>query len=73
MKTQTQRLKDYLDKGKSLTRLEAYHEIGTMKLPARIHDIINEGYPILKESIKVVNRFGESIRVMKYSKDVQDN
>jgi len=69
MKTQTERLKYYLDSGKSLTRLEAYHEIGTMKLPARIHDIINEGYPVKKEPIKVTNRFGESIRVMKYSKE----
>jgi len=68
MKSQTERLKEYLDSGKSLTRLEAYYAIGTMKLPARIFDIIQEGYPVKKEPIKVTNRFGEQLRVMQYSK-----
>lgn len=67
-RTQKERIKDYLDTGKSLTRLDAFNKIGTMKLPERISELIDMGYPIKKEWIKVTNRFNEQIRVMKYSK-----
>ena len=68
MKSQKERIKDYLNSGKSLTRLDAFNKIGTMKLPERVSELIDLGYPIKKEWVKVNNRFGETIRVMKYSK-----
>ena len=66
--SQRQRLKDYLDKGQSINPLQAFNQIGTMKLSTRVSELIDEGYPISKEWVTVQNRFGEDVRVMKYSK-----
>jgi len=65
---QRNRIKTILDDGRSLNPLEAFNEVGTMKLASRISELIADGYPIQKEWIEVTNRFGESVKVRKYRK-----
>jgi|DEB0MinimDraft_6_1074348.scaffolds.fasta_scaffold179987_2 hypothetical protein len=70
MKTTTQknRLREFLDSGRSVTRLSAFNELGIVELSARICNLEREGYSVSKERIKVVNRFNETVTVMKYKK-----
>jgi hypothetical protein len=70
MKTQTERLRGHLDKGKSITRLNAYRELGIFELSARIVGLQKNGYQIKKEWIKVTNRYKETVSVVRYSKAV---
>lgn len=66
--SQKERLRTHLDKGNSITRLQAFNTIGCFELSARIVELEKEGYPVAKERIKVTNRFGEKITVTQYSK-----
>ncbi len=70
MKTTTQknRLREFLDSGRSVTRLSAFNELGIVELSARICNLERDGYNVSKERIKVVNRFNEIVTVMKYKK-----
>lgn len=70
MKTTTQknRLREFLDSGRSVTRLSAFNELGIVELSARICNLERDGYIVSKERIKVVNRFNETVTVMKYKK-----
>ena len=66
--TQAQRLKKHFERGFSITRLGAFNELGIVELSARIIDLERQGYEISRTRIQVNNRFGESVRVMKYKK-----
>ena len=71
MKTQCERIMDYLDDYGSITPIEALQDLGIMRLAARIHDVASKhGYPIKKETVKSRNRYGETIHYTKYSKAV---
>jgi len=69
---QRERLKEILDKGQSINPLQAFNQIGTMKLASRISELIRDGYPIKKTWITVKNRFGEDVRVMEYCKLINE-
>lgn len=70
MKTnQVARLREQLELGRSITRLSALNELGIFELSSRIIALEKEGFRIKKQRIKVTNRFGESIHIVKYSKD----
>lgn len=64
--SQAQRVICYLDRRGSITQLEALHELGVMRLSARISELKKEGYPIIGETEQVKNRFGEPCRIMRY-------
>ena len=49
MQTQVQRVLTELKRGRILTPVLAYHQIGTMRLAAIIHVLRNRGYNILTE------------------------
>lgn len=66
MKSQANRLLEWLQSGKSITRLEALVELGIFELSARIIDLEGEGYVIDRQRIKVTNRYGETARVAEY-------
>ena len=66
MSTQTERLKEYLNKYKSITQIEALNELGIFRLASRISDLKREGFDISGKMITVHNRFGDEIRVKKY-------
>lgn len=67
MKTQCERVVEYIEKNGSITTLEAFNELGIARLGSRIHDLRNAGYRIKGENIMVKNRYGEKVHVMKYT------
>ena len=64
--TQCQRIKQWLDDFGSITPLEAMHELGIMRLAARISDLEKDGVEIHHEMVKDKNRYGESVHYMRY-------
>ena len=63
---QKTRIINYISTYKSITPLEAFRDLGIERLAARVHDLKAEGWPIVKESTRVKNRFGEECTVAKY-------
>lgn len=66
--SQKDRIKSYLDSGLTLTRLNAWSELGILECPARISELRSEGYPVSTKMITVQNRYGESVRVAEWRK-----
>lgn len=44
----------------------ALSELGIYRLAARAFDLKESGYPVIKQTVEVTNRFGESCRVAQY-------
>lgn len=57
----------HLKAGKTLTSLEALRLYGIMRLPNRISELRRRGEPIEKTTITVENKYGEAVRVARYS------
>ncbi|MAO23918.1 MAG: hypothetical protein CMJ25_24480 [Phycisphaerae bacterium] len=70
--TQSQRVLDYLQKGKKLTCLNAFNELGITQVAARIFELKRDGEVILSSRIKVKNRYGEDCIVSEYFMEVQN-
>lgn len=68
--SQRERLKQHFDSGRSVTRLTAFIDLGICELSSRIGELEKTGYPIDRTMIEVVNRYGETVRVMEYKKRV---
>lgn len=66
--TQINRIRQYLDTGKPLTRLIAFEQLGIGNITARISELRYSGYPLKTRMITVKNRFGERVRVAEWSK-----
>ena len=66
MKPQTKRVLDYLSARGCISQLDALHDIGCMRLGARIHELKLAGYNIRKELVDERNRFGEPVRFARY-------
>lgn len=64
---QKQRIKDYLESGKILTRLNSWSELGILECPARISELRAEGFDIKTKMISVTNRYNEKVRVAEWS------
>ena len=47
--SQTQIIIDYLNTGRTITAVKALEIAGTMRLAARISDIVKKGYPAVRE------------------------
>ena len=65
--TQQERILDYLQSGRTFTRLNAWQELGIIEAPARISELRAKGHNIATKMITVQNRYGESIRVAEWS------
>jgi cell division protein FtsI/penicillin-binding protein 2 len=65
--TQNERLLEYLQDHGSITSLEAIAHLGIMRCASRIHDLRKDGHDIHCETVKVLNRFGESCGITRYS------
>ena len=65
--SQSQRIQDHLESGKTLTRLESWSELGVLEAPARICELRGRGVEIKTEMITVNNRYGENVRVARWS------
>lgn len=66
--TQTQRILDYIDEFGSISPLEAFRDLGITKLATRISEMQREGFKFKKTFEKSKNRFGETVRYMRYRK-----
>ncbi len=51
MKTQNEKIKAYLSKGKSITQIDALNKFGCFRLAARIADLRNEGVNIATKNV----------------------
>lgn len=69
--TQKERILDYINEFGSITSMEAFADLGITKLVTRVLEIDALGIPIHKEWETGKNRYGESIRYMRYS--LEDN
>ena len=67
MKTQTERVLDYILEFGSITQLEALNELGVMRLASRISDLKRKGYHINSRVDVVKNRYGENCHIKRYS------
>lgn len=65
---QRDRIKQYLDDGLTLNRLEGWSTLGILETPARICEIRAEGYPVTTKMITVTNRYGEKVRIAQWTK-----
>ena len=66
--TQKERIRKYLDDFGSITPLEAMADLGIMRLGARIWEMIRDGEPIVRETVRGVNRYGQTTRYAKYKR-----
>ena len=55
--TQNQQIKSYLEKGKTITPLQALNKFGCFRLAARVNDLRKEGLNI---STKIVTKDGKT-------------
>lgn len=65
MKQET-RLLQYMEEHDGITAAEAFKYLGIMRLSARIFDLKQSGYKIVKIRITDVNRYGEKVRYDRY-------
>jgi len=66
--TQCDRLLSRLERG-PVDPMVALNELGIYRLAARAWDLKCAGHKVIKQVVKVTNRFGESCRVASYSLD----
>ena len=68
MKTQTERILNYLKQGKGLTPITALNKFGCFRLAARIADLRKDGHTIFTDTI-IKN--GKSFANYKYSSTIK--
>ena len=64
--TQRERILIYIKDFGSITRIEAFFDLGIFELPARICELEKEGYKFKKTQHTTKNRYGEKIRFTRY-------
>ena len=64
--TQNERVLDYMKRFGSITQLDAFRDLGVMRLASRISDLRALGIRIVAETEKSQNRFGESVSYKRY-------
>jgi hypothetical protein len=65
--SQCDKIVEYMKKYGGITQLQAYVDIGCVRLPSRIYDLKRKGYAIRREMIKVKNREDEYVPIARYS------
>ena len=65
--TQNERILDYIEEFGSITQLDAFRDLGVMRLASRISDLRSKGYNIVSKTEAVKNRYGESCHIKRYS------
>ena len=66
--TQIERINKYLDDFGSITSFEAFIDLGIVKLSNRISEMIQMGEKINKTPIYKTNRYGEKVRLVRYTR-----
>jgi len=65
--SQKQRILDYLQSGKVLTRLNSWNDLGILEAPARISELRAVSWPIVTRMVTVKNRYGENVRIAQWT------
>jgi len=65
-------MKDHLESGKTLTRLEALSDLGIMNPTARISELRADGIPVETRMIGVFNRWDAKVKVAQWYIPEQD-
>lgn len=65
--TQNERILEYIEEFGSITQLDALRDLGVMRLASRVSDLRSKGYNIVSETESVLNRYGESCYIKRYS------
>lgn len=66
--TQTEMILRYLEDNNTISAYEAVIELGILQLAARICDLEKLGYKFTKTPVKSKNRYGESVRFIRYGR-----
>jgi hypothetical protein len=64
--TQQERILEYLKEGKTLTRLNAWDQLGILEAPARISELRNKGHNIQTGFKTILNRYGEKVKIAEW-------
>ena len=64
--TQCERVLAYMEANGGITTKQAFDDLGITRLASRIHDL-SASHDIKRETIKVKNRYGETVRCTRYS------
>ena len=64
--TQCERIIAYIRLFGSISALEAFNDLGVMRLASRINDIARAGYVFEKTTETSVNRFGQKVSYTRY-------
>jgi hypothetical protein len=59
-------IKDHLESGKTLTRLEALSDLGIMNPTARISELRADGIPVETRMVGVYNRWDAKVKVAQW-------
>ena len=66
MRSQNERVLEYMKEHNGITSLQAYDKLGVTRLSARIKDLRTAGHIIFAEPLEVENRFGDMCKVSCY-------
>ena len=64
--TQHKLIMAHIDTFGSITPMEAFTEYGITKLATRVSELIRQGERICKEPAEAKNRYGQTVRFMRY-------
>ena len=65
-KSQAQQILDYMQEFGSITQLDAFRDLGCMRLASRISDLRRRGYAIDAKLENVKNRYGQTVQIARY-------
>lgn len=66
IKTQCERIIDYINDFGSITSMEAMQDLGCMRLASRICDLKRRGYKIVSKTEIGKNRYGDPMSYSRY-------
>lgn len=72
MKTQEERVLEYIRKHGKITTLDAFRDLGITRLSAKIFNLKREGHNIVGEIKTDTNRFGETVWYKIYRLEEED-
>lgn len=73
MINQRQQILSYIDEFGSISPLEAFRDLGVMRLSARAYDIEHkDGIKLKHKTETSKNRYGNTVKYTRYSREVQD-
>lgn len=70
---QRERIYDYIVVFGSITPMDAFNDLGITKLATRVSEMREEGVDIIGEWESTKNRYGKTVRYMRYRLGEQNN